>query len=254
MKDMNVMIFTDMDGTLLNHNDYRFDEAKPMLEWLQTNHIPIILTTSKTRAEVEQWQVTLEIQGPFITENGAGVFDAHKQAIGHYKNYDEIRTIVRHLQTKYPIRGFGDMETAEVAALTNMSLENCQLSMQREFSEPFLYAEESLPDSLYESVQQQGLRILKGGRFYHLLDQRASKGEALKIIVGHLGYRRDETRIIALGDSPNDFAMLEEADTPILIPHPDGRYESPAIPNLIQAPQPGSLGWNLALERIFHGE
>lgn len=48
----NIIIFTDLDGTLLDHNSYDFSEALEMLSYIKNHNIPLILTTSKTKIEV----------------------------------------------------------------------------------------------------------------------------------------------------------------------------------------------------------
>ncbi|MDB4298363.1 mannosyl-3-phosphoglycerate phosphatase, partial [bacterium] len=45
------VVVTDLDGTLLNHDNYRADEALPILACLAQLGIPVIANTSKTRAE-----------------------------------------------------------------------------------------------------------------------------------------------------------------------------------------------------------
>ncbi len=42
------LVFTDLDGTLLNHDDYSWEAARPALEELQRQSIPLILVSSKT--------------------------------------------------------------------------------------------------------------------------------------------------------------------------------------------------------------
>jgi mannosyl-3-phosphoglycerate phosphatase len=56
---------------------------------------------------------------------------------------------------------------------------------------------------------------------------------------------------IALGDSQNDFSMLEAADRAVLIPRYDGSYAPVTLEGLIRAPYPGPRGWNHALKEIF---
>ena len=47
--------------------------------------------------------------------------------------------------------------------------------------------------------------------------------------------------------------MLTVVDIPVLMPHPDGRYEDLILPNLLKAPHPGSLGWGEAVTGILEG-
>ena len=69
-----ILIFTDLDGTLLEHRTYSFEAARPALQKIQEKHIPLIFSTSKTRAEIEYWQKTINIYHPFISENGGGIY------------------------------------------------------------------------------------------------------------------------------------------------------------------------------------
>ena len=71
---MKTLIFTDLDGTFLNHHNYSFDESKQALEKVEHKKIPLIFTTSKTRVEVEVLQKKVAIKEPFIVENGAAIF------------------------------------------------------------------------------------------------------------------------------------------------------------------------------------
>ena len=62
-----------MDGSLLDHHNYRFDAAIPTLEKLAKLNVPVIPTTSKTEAEVLALRLQLKNNHPFIIENGAAV-------------------------------------------------------------------------------------------------------------------------------------------------------------------------------------
>lgn len=68
------LVFTDLDGTLLNHDDYGYDPVLPMLSWLQDHYIPVIAVTSKTRLEVEDLLTALSLHEPFVVENSSGLF------------------------------------------------------------------------------------------------------------------------------------------------------------------------------------
>ena len=90
----NVLIFTDLDGTLLDHDSYRFDEASVMLDYLKMHHIPLIIVTSKTKKEVIRLQKLLEIEAPCIIENGAGILiprNGGYETIAMGQDYKAIR-------------------------------------------------------------------------------------------------------------------------------------------------------------------
>jgi mannosyl-3-phosphoglycerate phosphatase len=48
---MKLMVVSDLDGTLLDHSDYSFDLVLPVLDRMDEAGIPLVVNTSKTRAE-----------------------------------------------------------------------------------------------------------------------------------------------------------------------------------------------------------
>lgn len=68
------MVFTDLDGTLLDHQTYSFAPAKPALAALRAARVPLVPCSSKSLAEMVELQQALELDGPLIVENGGGVF------------------------------------------------------------------------------------------------------------------------------------------------------------------------------------
>src|SRR5512135_2792694 len=69
-----IVIFTDLDGTLLDEVNYSWSEAQPALNLIKSGATPLILCSSKTRAELEAYRVQLDNHHPFIAENGGGIF------------------------------------------------------------------------------------------------------------------------------------------------------------------------------------
>ena len=68
------LVFSDLDGSLLDHDTYSHAAAAPALQRLDQHHIPLILVSSKTRVEIERLRSDLNNSHPFISENGAAVF------------------------------------------------------------------------------------------------------------------------------------------------------------------------------------
>jgi mannosyl-3-phosphoglycerate phosphatase len=149
---MNLLVFTDLDGTLLDHNSYSFNAAKAGLERIRCKQIPLIFTTSKTRPEIEQLQAALQIREPFIAENGGAIFfpDGYRKfkidagfrsppytIIQIGATYSEIRRFFCSVKERFKLKGFGDLSVAEIEHLTGLSYEQAALAKQREFTEPF---------------------------------------------------------------------------------------------------------------------
>ena len=225
------LVFTDLDGTLLNHHDYSFEDAREAINYLKDNSIPLIIVTSKTFSEVRVLQEKLGIECPFIVENGAGIFLAASSIlaqsmppqnrhikISKAKSYLELRLFFEILQKKYPLRGFGDMQVSEVMELTGLAQEDATNAMKRDFTEPFIVLEEVDIEVIKKEANKEGLDIVKGGRFYHLISQGQDKAEAMKYLT-HLFEEKTARKLtmIALGDSANDFTMLKSANVGVLI-------------------------------------
>jgi len=137
-------------------------------------------------------------------------------------------------------------------ALTGLTPEQALLAKQREFSEPFLLEDGGQLEALREEALAAGLQITRGGRFHHLVGIGQDKGEAVRRVTEI--FRENaagELLTVGIGDRPNDAPMLAAVDIPVLIPHPDGRYEDVDLPNLMKAPCPGSRGWNEAVRDIL---
>lgn len=252
---MKHLIFTDLDGTLLDHTTYSFEPALPMLDFIKTNNIPLIIVTSKTKEEVLRIQKLLDVKAPFVVENGAGIFIPSKEG---YKivsmgfDYAYIRSCFLKYAKSVPILGFFDMKDEEVARYTNLSIENASDARKRTFTEPFILKDESKVDELRLMAYKDELDIVKGGRFYHLISRGQDKANAIKFLINDYKKRSDEDfKTIALGDSANDLSMLQSVDIPILIPRTDGSFIECTIEGITKAPLPGPKGWNAVLKEYF---
>ncbi len=261
-----IIIFTDLDGTLLD-TKYSYESALPALALIESNRIPLILCSSKTRAEIEFYRAKLNNDHPFICENGGGVFipigyfgpnviipDHHRALNNQYDvitlgaNYPDLReTLVRLQEEGFSIKGFGDMSVEEISQAMGLTIREAKMAQQRDFDEPFFYEdEEQKIADLLSSVKQKGLTLTKG-RIYHLLGQ-SDKGMAVSILIDLYKQKFGAVTTLGIGDSQNDLPMMEKVDIPIVLQKPDGTYdESIAAPKLIKAKGIGPSGWNDAM-------
>lgn len=268
MKTDKYLLFTDLDGTLLDHNTYDFSEAKEALELLRLRKIPIIIATSKTFAEVVEYEKKLGIKHPFIVENGAGIFvpkecevlsglSSTKEwvKISKAKSYKQLRKLFVKLKEKYKMKGFADMDVSEVMKLTGLSVDDAYKAMQRDFSEPFVLYDESELLLLQEELRNQGFDVVKGGRFYHMISQGVDKASAVESLIKvYQDYHELKCHSIALGDSGNDFTMLESVDTGVLIPRCDGSFAPLHNSKVHRAKYPGPKGWSSFVMEFFDGD
>lgn len=269
---MTLLCFTDLDGTLLNHDDYSYGAAVPVIRQLQEQGIPVIPNTSKTRAEVRSLREALGLKDPFVVENGSGIFlepgDDRFDLASQANVLEEVDGLVQwQLGVTYgqargqlrmlgeaiaePLQGFGDMTPEEVQQLTGLTLVEVKQACDREFSEPFLKPYADL-EELEELAAERRYQILVGNRFCHLLGAQAGKGNAVQLLkqawsAAHPG---DEVKTLVLGDSPNDLSMLDAADIAVVVPGVNGPHPQLAEEGWRVAPETGCVGWAKAVVAV----
>ncbi len=265
-----MIIFTDLDGTLLDPSTYSSDEAKPALDKLREENIPLILASSKTRAEIEPIRYRLALSYPFISENGGGIFipkdyfpfplesafvRGDYQVIELGVPYPKIRAALKEVQQAvgFELRGFGDMSAQEIAERTGLSEAEALLARQREYDEPFIILKDAnLAIQVTHEIELRGFHCTRGGGFYHLMGG-TDKGRACRYLIE--GYRRllrDQVCTLGIGDSLNDLPLLAAVDRPILIQKPDGSHDhNIQLANLIRVPGAGPVGWNRAVLSLW---
>ena len=69
-----IVIFTDLDGTLLHNETFKFENIRQYIKNLLFKNISIIPNSSKTKAEIINFCHELEEELPFIVENGAAIY------------------------------------------------------------------------------------------------------------------------------------------------------------------------------------
>lgn len=252
------IIFSDLDGTLLDHDTYSFEKARPALELLQEKNIPLVICTSKTRAEIEFYRILFRNHGPFISENGGAIFIPEdyfdfdfefNTKTGNYLvielgiPYEALRKAVEEMRDKgFKIKGFGDMTINEVAKDTGLSIEEAERAKKREYDEAFrlIKGEE---DKLIQAIKEKSLNCTKGGRYYHLMGN-SDKGRAVRILTRLFKRRCGDVVTVGLGDSENDFKMLDSVARPYLVMKKNKSYASNKY---LEAGGIGPEGWELAV-------
>lgn len=272
MKNPIYIIFSDLDGTLLDHNTYEYTDAQAALKFIIDKNIPLILTSSKTKVEMQGYQKKMGIEEfPFIVENGSAIYikknnlaiNSDKETIGEYdcyclgKTYSQIVEILNKISNdrNYNICGFHNTEKSEIIERTQLSSEAVTLAMNREYSVPLFY-DDTAKEILMDEIEKYELQILYGGRFMHLLG-KTDKGKAMNLVKsGYVNRFKSETiETIGIGDTLNDVAMLINADYKILVKRYDGKYDTRVqIDNLIYSPYIGPKGWNHSILKILRPE
>lgn len=263
------ILFTDLDGTLLDADTYRYDAARRALDHLHERRSHLVICTSKTRAEVEPLRIELDNHDPFIVENGGALYipDGYFQytlpgsstrdgyrVIEMGAPYPRLRKGLRHIEEYVgaSLVGFGDMTVQSVVRVTGLAHCEAERALQREYDEPFLVEDDGLSlRSIREAARLFGLAVMPGGRFFHLVGG-IDKGRACRVLIDC--YRREWGTVstAGIGDSLNDRPMLEVVDRPFLVERPGGGHaEGCEIEGLTCVRGIGPVGWSRAVGKLL---
>ena len=271
---MRMIVFTDLDATLLDHESYSWAAAQPALDRLRAANIPVVLSSSKTLAEMGDLQQQLALQGPMICENGSvvlwpqaaqGLLPAGYRFVALANSDSGLVTrgaprsqwlpAFQALRDRHawPMQGFADWDDATIARHTGLSLAQAHLAAQRQGTEPVLwsYSDEQLLQ-VRGALHELELDVVAGGRFWHISSGQ-TKADGLGLVKTYYQqqWQLDEVLTIALGDSPNDATMLAAADRAVLVCNPHARAFDVATQQLMQTKLIGPAGWNEAMQLIL---
>lgn len=268
-----LIVFSDLDGSLLDSETYAWEEARPAVDTLRRLDIPLVLASSKTRGEVAVYAQAMELKAPFVAENG-GVVAVPDGYFGHpvpgalpRDGFDilslgvprcDLVTALGEMAAKIGarVRGFASLGRAEVQRLTGLSGGAARLALEREHDEPFVLDDEASIAALSAAAKDRKLKVTRGGRFFHLTGG-SDKGRAARVVMGLFEAVGRRLTSIGIGDAPNDLALLTSVQHPIVIPRPDGTADpelAERLPGAQIAPRSGPAGWNEAVLAVIRGE
>ncbi|MCW8196703.1 HAD-IIB family hydrolase [Proteobacteria bacterium 005FR1] len=252
------LIFTDLDGTLLDHHSYSHAPVDKTLAELERREVPVIFNTSKTFAEVSAVREELGNRHPFIVENGSAIYIPRNYFPGtvgdatRHQNYDccllgqPVATIHHWLNDirrdlKVDFASFAEMSTDEIAHATNLGAEQAARAARREFSEAIQWRGTDTQKELFRrAAEAAGFTTIQGGRFIHLLGQ-CDKGRAtLRLASEYTAQLAQAFSVVAAGDGPNDVDMLAVANLAIVVRSP--AHDFPKLPAGTKAVYTGAYG------------
>lgn len=244
-----LVVFSDLDGTLLDHDTYSWEAARPALGALEQINALLVLASSKTAPEIEALQLQMGLTGaPAIVENGAGLIGMGAPLV---PTYAELRKALKDVPQCALFEGFGDMTAAEVATATGLADGAAAMAQARAFSEPGVWhGTAAQEDAFIAALARNGIAARRGGRFLTLSFGK-TKADRIEQILTKFG----PAPTLALGDAPNDVELLEAADQGVIVfnPHstPLPLLKGEAEGHIIRTKLAGPMGWNQAvLDRV----
>lgn len=265
------IVYTDLDGTLLDNDTYSAAEALPGLELLRGRAIPVIFCSAKSRVEQEAHRQALDVHDPFVVENGGAIYAEagyFRQATGLVPAEGGLmrlvlaqpRDHVRRVLTKasrdldLPLRGYGDLTTEEVAEVTGLDPAAAARARQREFDETIVTPlAEADRERLRAALERHGVSLTAGARF-HSASTANDKGRAVALLSEMFRRERGEIVTVGIGDSWNDAPLLAATDLALQVQRPGGIWASLPVPGIRPIDAVGPKGWALAMKRLVEGE
>ncbi len=259
IEDSSIWVVTDVDGTLMDHS-YDLTPAKETIKFLQKLSIPVILCTSKTAAEVKVIRKQLNLNDPYIVENGAAIYgeslikDNGKIILGEkYEILENILSMICN-EINYDLQPLNNISDQEATDLTGLKGNSLELMRDRHWSMPFLNPPENKVEEINICCKKYNVEIFRGNRMSHMLSINSNKGKAINVLKKYSN--NPNIKIIGLGDSPNDFPLLLNSDYKIVIPGTNG-------PNLTLiemlndykftlASDPNGYGWKSEINKLIN--
>ena len=277
------LIFSDIDNTLIQsyimkngeiHHTEEYGEIKTIIKKIRDNNIPLILCSTKTRTEQEKIRKYLEINDPFIVENGGAIiipenyFPMNLEELGLSikrinnnliielgKSYNRIVEILRNIREIFNIKFIAvhDLSIKELAQKVGISTDNAKLMASREYSETIIEINNNELCKLKKILQGKGLRILEGTR-YNTISSLHDKGSAISILkkLYSIKFQHEKIESIGIGDANNDIPMFENVDKAFLVRNIYNDYASIEINNLTRVNGIAHTGWKeIILNYVF---
>lgn len=263
-KKINLIIFTDLDGSLLHRETFQFESIRSYIHKLINFGIILIPNSSKTIKELELFNIELKKNLAIIGENGSIVNNLdlinpnfpNQIILSREKN--EIIKIFKErmpVNLKNKCHFINRMSLKKKSKILGLKGKKLQLALSREYSIPFVFdGNNSEKKLLNKSVKKIGLSLHEGGRVINLCD-RVSKALAMKKVVKIIRkINKDKLLTIAVGDNYNDLDMLKASNIPCLVFNDKFKKDKINIKNCLVSKKSSPEGWQevvkMALDKV----
>ncbi len=258
-----LIVFSDLDGTILDHDTYSFEDSMEGISLLKKEDAPLILVSSKTFTEMQEIHSELGLDTPFIFENGGGIAFPDNPASGFTKEMcgkavDELDQSFYLLEKFFgtETEKISDMSVDEVMQKTSLPEARARLARERETSIPFISPlQNNIDIDFINKINKElggfGFSITKGGRFFHFTSVETGKGNALRKVKDKYSSPGRDIISAGIGDSENDIPMLLETDLPYIVRKKNSTAIKTGSGRIMITDKPGPAGFTEAVKKII---
>lgn len=226
------LIFTDIDGTLLNEERALTPRTSALVGRLTAQGVPVVLTTARPPRGIRPLYAELGLTGPVIVHNGALILDGERILAHHpipIETALALVGVIRRVAPELPI-AFGHIDRWFVDWIAD----HHQEFIERDPGHPpvvgpveasitglpdgvtklYLVAPVAVRHAIEAELRATGLsaelEVTSSGEDYiEFMAAGVGKGAALRAVAAILGVPLAQT--LALGDGENDIPLLQAA-------------------------------------------
>jgi mannosyl-3-phosphoglycerate phosphatase len=224
------IIFSDLDRMLIDPDTCLWETAIPVFDRIREKRIPFVVVTNKTRAEVEVWRKATNVRYPFIVEGGGAIFfptgylnvpfrtrnNGEYNVLDFGSPYQEL-IVDLHRASEMAgclVRGFHQMEVAELSQDAGLSPLQAELAKRREYSEAFRIVDGD-PERLNSAVHQVGRRLTWRDQYFHITGNNHVTG-AVRVLAQAFTLSFGRVTTIGVGTGADDTPFLKLMDRAVL--------------------------------------
>ena len=258
-----VIIFTDLDGSLLHRDNFGFDSIKNYIINLLDRGIIVVPNTSKTEEEIKEFINELGIKLPYISENGSSIYDLNiintnfPNKIILSRDKQELLKIFKEKvpeRLKKNCKLILDMNKRQQSNIFGLKDKYLKNALNRKYTIPFLFEGSKIEkNELNKILKSNLLSMQEGGRVINLGDN-TNKVKSMNQVVKMYKKIEKNIKVVAVGDNYNDLEMLKNSDIPCLVFNNKFKKDQVNIDNLIISNRPSPEGWadviKIAMEKL----
>ena len=218
------VIYSDLDGTLLNNKKEVSDENKKAINYFIENGGKFSIATGKAFESTEKYIEGVRIDIPAIVYNGGMIYNCNKRSAEKSRYLEKEKMgLVNKIKQEYSDLGieiysgtdiyvFQDNKTAERPAtkLLKIIYEIPDNLFDLKWNKILLVGRCEEMDCIQKEIKDKyGVYVVRSGdRFLEILPDNISKGHALSEVIDL--FNLDKSKVVAVGDNMNDAEMLQE--------------------------------------------